>query len=565
MPIRFTAEGPTADAATPREGARLSLAVLADGFVGSHPLPETGTITLGRGADADIRVEHESVSRRHASIHLDGGLFVEDLGSSNGTKLGDQQLDPGKRVAFEAGEVIEIGSVMLVVQRQATAPRPRRVWSHDAFEARVETACREANPSTTVFAVMRVRATGLAAAAIQDGVLEHVRASDIVARYGPTDIEILALDTPREVADGMLKAIRGTLAGVGGKVTAALAAYPRDGTQPEVLIGRAGDGLRGQRSAASFVCESAAMQDLDRMVQRVAAGMINVLLHGETGAGKEVIADRLHELSPRAGKPMLKLNCAAFSDTLLESELFGHERGAFTGATETKRGLLETASGGTVFLDEIGDLPLGLQAKLLRVIEERRVMRVGGLEPRAIDVRFIAATHRDLEAAVAAQTFRQDLFYRLNGITLMIPPLRERREEIQPLAEGFAASSARALGLATTPQLTPQAIDMLERYAWPGNVRELRNVMERAVLLADGEPIAPEHLPLEKLRWSGSETGGGVAPLRTGIAERERAMIVDALERTNGNQTEAAKLLGISRRTLVSRLSEHNLPRPRKK
>jgi DNA-binding NtrC family response regulator len=559
----FSADGLTADKPrTPDSGGRLNLAVIGEGFVASHPLPERGVVVIGRGADADLRIDHESVSRKHVAIYIEDDLKIEDLGSSNGTMLRETALVPGERVSFTAGEMIEVGSVMIVAQRQATtAVRTRRVWSHDAFEARLEEECERTAKSGGTFAVMRVRVAGLASAVVQDVVLEQLRPQDLVAWYGPTDVEILAPEATLNTAENTLQRIRTALAKGNVKVAAAMATYPRDGKSPEVLLGRACDRLN-TGVASALVFESPAMLGLHKMLQRVAAGTINVLLLGETGVGKEVIADRLHQLSPRATKAMLKLNCAAFSDTLLESELFGHERGSFTGAVETKKGLLETADGGTVFLDEIGDLPLALQAKLLRVIEERRVMRVGGLEPRPIDVRFIAATHRDLEAAVAQQTFRQDLFYRLNGITLMIPPLRERVEEIMPLAREFTERSARSLSLERTPVLSQEAITLLRSYTWPGNVRELRNVMERAVLLAGTDPITPEHLPIEKMS---SVVVQDVAPLRAGVMERERALIIDALERANGNQTEAAKLLGISRRTLVSRLGEYGLPRPRKK
>jgi two-component system, NtrC family, response regulator AtoC len=573
MDDRFTADGRTADKRS-TEGGRLNLAVIGDGFVASHPLPEPGCIVIGRGADADVRIDHESVSRRHARITISsragssaGGssgagaigetLELEDLGSSNGTTCNNQPVEAGQRIEFAPGEMIEIGAVMIVVQRQAVAARTRRVWSHDAFESRVEEECERGKGRT--FAVLRLRSRKLAQATLQDTVLDHVRPQDLVAWYGPTDVEILALDTPVEAAEQLLATLRDTLVRRGGKVDAALASYPRDGKSADVLIGRACNRLQGADDQQPLISESPAMHGLQRMLQRVASGTINVLLLGETGAGKEVIADQIHHLSPRAQQPLLKLNCATFNDSLLESELFGHERGAFTGAVDTKPGLLETASGGTVFLDEIGDLPLGLQAKLLRVIEERRVMRVGGLESRPIDVRFVAATHRDLEAAVASQTFRHDLFYRLNGITLVIPPLRERVEDIVPLARAFVERGARALGLERAPAVTQEALTLLRSYPWPGNVRELRNVIERAVLLAGAGGIAPEHLPFEKMN------AAGVAPLRAGVMERERALILDALDRTDGNQTEAAKLLGISRRTLVSRISEYGLPRPRKK
>ncbi|MEZ4301963.1 MAG: sigma 54-interacting transcriptional regulator [Polyangiaceae bacterium] len=345
---------------------------------------------------------------------------------------------------------------------------------------------------------------------------------------------------------------------------------------------------------------SPAMAKLHAMVDRVAPARINVLIHGETGVGKEVLAETIHKRSPRADKPFIRLNCGGFSETLLESELFGHEKGAFTGAAHTKPGLLESAEGGTVLLDEIGELPMSLQVKLLRVLEERRVRRVGGLDARPIDVRFLAATHRDLEGDVAKGTFRQDLLFRLNGMTLTIPPLRERTEEIEALAELFLARVCENEGHPKKLTLSPEALRLLLRYRWPGNVRELRNVMERAALLVRGNVITCEDLPAEKMEASVSAAGssgsgdlGGdmgpkasarpsqetVPPPPESASERpaapvlfwtrgkpnpvERQAILDALHQCKGNQTKAASLLGISRGTLVTRLELYGLPRPR--
>jgi len=312
-----------------------------------------------------------------------------------------------------------------------------------------------------------------------------------------------------------------------------------------------------------------AVRDDDALVHRVARSRISVVITGETGVGKEVLARRLHQLSPRAPRPFVALNCAAISDGLLESELFGHQRGAFTGAESYKPGLIEAADGGTFFLDELGELSLTAQAKLLRVIETRAVHRLGALAPREIDVRFVAATNRPIELDVATGRFRADLLFRLDGIRLNLPPLRERPGEIVPAAEQLLAELAARDGL-VLPVLTDAARRELACHSWSGNFRELRNVIERAALLCEDGNIEPRDLMLASRAVTvglpvaplGSGTRGGVGTVE-GAAQRER--ILAALKAQAGNQTRAAKMLGVSRRTLINWLEAHGLPRPRKR
>jgi two-component system, NtrC family, response regulator AtoC len=321
-----------------------------------------------------------------------------------------------------------------------------------------------------------------------------------------------------------------------------------------------------------IVVRDPAMQALYEQVGRAARAAISVLILGETGVGKEVVARAVHHRSPRARGPFLELNCAALPPSLLEAELFGHEKNAFTGANQARPGLLEAADQGTVFLDEVGELPAAVQVKLLRVLEDRKVLRIGGRTPRQLDVRFVAATNRDLEAEVAAGTFRQDLYFRLNGVSFVIPPLRERTAEIAPLAERFLVAAGQTLDRTEPLRLAPEALGYLERHRWPGNVRELRNVIERAAVLASGDLIVPADLPSQltrvagsAIRADGSSPPSKPAPRRAPDASAgERERIIDALDRCAGNQTRAAKLLGISLRTLVNRLAEHDIPRPRK-
>jgi two-component system response regulator AtoC len=312
-------------------------------------------------------------------------------------------------------------------------------------------------------------------------------------------------------------------------------------------------------------------ESLEPTLAKVAAGSVSVLILGETGAGKEVCAETIHRLSPRAGRTFLRLHCAALPETLLEGELFGYERGAFTGAIAAKVGLIESAAGGTVFLDEVGELPPAVQVKLLRVLDSREVLRLGGLTPRTVDVRFVAATHRDLRAEVQAGRFREDLYYRLSAVTVRVAPLRERRHEIPGLAAEFVAHASRDLGIAKPAGFTAAALESLTGHAWPGNVRELRNVVTRAVLLSGGDAIDRRHLAIEPalVRAPSSDahevsrppaTGGDAA---TG-GDPERARILEVLERFGGNQSRAARELGISRGTLISRLNAYGVARPRK-
>jgi transcriptional regulator with PAS, ATPase and Fis domain len=321
---------------------------------------------------------------------------------------------------------------------------------------------------------------------------------------------------------------------------------------------------RSQPGIPGFVVESAAMQRVLDLADKAAPTNLTVLLLGESGSGKEMLARYVHQRSPRATKRMVSLNCGALPESLLESELFGHEKGAFTGATVTKPGLFEAADGGTLFLDEVGELPLALQVKLLRVLEDRQVLRVGALEPRTVDVRFLAATNRNLDTQVAEGKFREDLYYRLYGIALEIPSLRERRDDILPLTDRFVEDlgdpSQRVV-------LSPAAREKLLEYNWPGNVRQLRNVIHRAIVMANGQQIGPEDLELrERESRPTMPVMRDEAPeeLRARAEDAEKKRILDALEECAGNQTRAAQLLGITRRVLVRKLEKFNLPRPRR-
>ncbi len=307
------------------------------------------------------------------------------------------------------------------------------------------------------------------------------------------------------------------------------------------------------------------MKEVIAVARRVArSSTTTVLLMGESGTGKDVLAQAIHYESPRADKPFMPINCTALPDQLLESELMGYEKGAFTDAKRTKKGLFELADGGTIFLDEIGDMKPALQAKLLRFLEDRTFKRIGGKEDIEVDVRIIAATNRDLEKAVEEKAFREDLYYRLSVIPIVLPPLRERREDILPLAYHFLEAFNQEFKTSFRG-FTPEAEELLQRYSWPGNIRELRNVIERAVILSTGDEIGADNLPWKiksehTRRAQAGEPGVVVLPdSGIDIEDVERELIVQALEKTGRNQTRAAKLLGLTRDALRYRMKKYNL------
>jgi DNA-binding NtrC family response regulator len=555
------------------------------------PLPGRGRVTLGRGEECDIRLDDEKMSRVHAVLTLDGRFWLTDGGSTNGTAVAGRLLEPNLPVEIAIGQMITLGSTAVLLQSALSLPV--RVLSQDAFADAVTAALRESAPLAIVrlrldkarAAAVRATATrrggtgGAAVDPLERVLRDALRPTDVLGTFGASDFVVLLPATDAVLAERLAGQLGALLKeeGVAGKV--GHACHPRDGSTLADLVARAEKTLRDSddKPAPPLGADvpTGAMARLEPLVARVAASVINVLILGETGVGKDVLARRLHERSPRASGPFVTLNCAAISESLLESELFGHERGAFTGAQQAKPGLLEAAHGGTFFLDEIGEMPPALQAKLLRVLEQREVLRVGSLKPRAIDVRFLAATNRDLERDVEQGAFRRDLYFRLNGVAIVLPPLRERTEEIEALANVFIAGARAGLPEESRPRLSAKARELMLRYTWPGNIRELRNMMERAILFCDGPEIEIEHLPVESMRGPevplGAPPPGGAAraesaPRQAAAPEDdgERRRIVEALEKCAGNQTKAAELLGISRRTLVSRLKELSVPRPRK-
>lgn len=341
-------------------------------------------------------------------------------------------------------------------------------------------------------------------------------------------------------------------------------AKPFDNEELRALVARAVDLVRlarenrylrqevGRRySPEAMVAESPASRELMELVRRVAPSKATVLVQGESGTGKELVARLLHYWSDRVGGPFVAVNCKAFAEGVLESELFGHEKGAFTGAAQAREGCFERATGGTLFLDEIGEVNLDFQAKLLRVLQEGEVLRVGGTKPRKVDVRVVAATNRVLRDDVAAGAFRDDLFFRLNVIPVQLTPLRERREDVLPLAEHFLARHLADTGRALA--LSPEAVEALKAHPWAGNVREIENVIERAVVLARGDRIVPEDLLLSETLAtpaSGDGTDASEGTLQEHLDRAARVRIEAAITEAGGQRSEAARALGIDRTTL---------------
>ncbi len=322
--------------------------------------------------------------------------------------------------------------------------------------------------------------------------------------------------------------------------------------------------LRYQGVFGQLVGNSPAMQQVYWLIQQVAPSTAAVLITGESGTGKELVARAIHQLSDRKNGPMVAINCAALPETLIESELFGHEKGAFTGALERRQGCFELAQGGTLFLDEIAEMPIGTQAKLLRVLEDRKVRRLGGKQEIDVDVRIIAATNRDPKTAIEQGRLREDLYYRLNVFHIHLPPLRERLSDLPLLVEALIDELNRKHNLRVTG-VTEQTMELLQNYRWPGNVRELRNVLERGMILAREGLITPAHLPPELTGMRAPETKPTplsqpvvTFPIGTTIDEAEKALILATLEHTRNNKTRAAEMLGISLKTLFNKLKQYS-------
>jgi two-component system, NtrC family, response regulator AtoC len=551
--------------------AKLHVVVSGSEMHESVVLPEQGLLSVGRGDNADIRILDPQSSREHARLHVGQGVWIEDLGSVNGTKLGTSVIIPNQPVPWPVGTTVFIGRTALLLQERWERVAAPQLRSHGHFFDHVVAECARAEGNAEAsFAVLRVHIaadadTTHALQAIDSG----LRLGDLFAMYGPHEYEVLLPDSVADTCRDIGMRLKIALQSIGARPRIGISLYPQDGISAGAILAHACAQVRGGGPSADdlVICEPV-MQTLYQQAKRAAQSQATVLILGETGVGKDVLANYIQKGSARANKPYVTMNCAALPETLLESHLFGHEKGAFTGADKATKGLIEAADGGTLFLDEVGEMSLSMQAKLLRAVDKSEITRVGATASIKVNVRYIAATNRNLREEIEARRFREDLYHRLAVVELRVPPLSQRKSEIEPLARRFLLTLA-AKEDREVPDISAEAMALLLAYDWPGNVRELHNAVERSIVLCAGDTITPEHLPLDKLA-----PAAGLPPKKpvdvfgvlSGIAEdaeAARQVILDALAKCAGNQTRAAKMLGTNRFALVRRLRELEIPRPR--
>jgi transcriptional regulator with PAS, ATPase and Fis domain len=580
------------------------------------PLLAGSSVIVGRQPPADVVIADKCLSSRHARFTLVAAeeVAVEDLNSTNGTRVGGRRIE---RATVRPGEEVILGSITASIHVVTSAETPPLgLYGHEAFLAAVEAEIARARCFGRGLAVMMVHAARPGEGHLSrfsPRVQKLLRPVDRVGLYSAGTLEILLPEIDEKQALEIGRTITERREGE-PRLLCGVASFPGAATSGEELIEVSRDAARlatsaePVRAAASelsrtllrgegaptkvddeqLVIESPAMRAVGKMAMRLAQSTITVLLQGETGTGKEVIARMIHEGSPRRTRPLICVNCGAIPATLVESTFFGQEKGSYSGAID-KKGVFEAADGGSVLLDEIGELPLAAQVALLRLLETKRLTRIGSTREIEVDVRVIAATHRDLEAMVEAGSFRADLLNRLNTFELGVPPLRARREEIAKLAARFLGKATEANGGDTKAvrSIDPEAIGLLERYDWPGNVRELRNVIERAVVIAEGEAILPRDLPERVRAASPKGASKNAAPdssaprpagasklstheiglprhtgsLKARMESFEKETIVEALRESNDNQTAAARLLEVPLRTLQHKIQVHGIRR----
>ena len=582
----------------PASHGQASLLLYHRGGVQIAPLFEGRRTVIGRSSPSDVIVRDASLSRQHASIEMvRGEIWIEDHQSTNGTWIGDEQV---QRSRVEAADELRLGAVPAAVQLLGpTENRQLGLFSHDHFLLDLQAESIRARTFGRNLALVMARKPRKLERGFSrwfSRVQQQLRPFDRMAMYSADTVEVLLPETDgqqaRVWAAELLEEHAGALCGVGvmpvhagtaGELLDVTHTALRESTAAHAVVTaspRASVDLAStapRPGTGPIVC-SPAMRDLFDKVARVASSVIPVLLLGETGVGKEIVARAIHEQGKRAERPLICVNCAAIPGQLIESTLFGHEKGAFTGAGQRATGVFEAADGGTVLLDEVGELPAAAQAALLRVLENKRFNRVGSSREIEVDVRIVAATHQHLEDMVAEGTFRKDLYYRLNTITLGIPPLRERREEIEPLARLFVERANHDNDRQVT-DISQRALTLLVSHSWPGNVRELRNAIERAVVIAPDDVLTPEDLP-EAVQGVGavadlaapsetvaeatirtSDTPTGPLDIKEQLARYEAELIEAALKRAGWYRKGAAESLNMPVRTLAYKIKTYGIKR----
>jgi len=565
---RGVAETATLDSTRAARAGGAYLLVVEDGSSRMFPLPEPGIVTIGRTPDVELQLDHTSVSRRHARILVDQGeVRISDLDSHNGTRVNGEVLTGGR--VLTTGDVVAIGEVILVVHAELQRELSHVILDEASWRRRLVEEVERAVSFERPLAVLAI--TGAPAE-----LGNALRTIDVV---GGDHGQLLALlpEADPTTAAQLASIVSRTIKTVAPAARVGIATCPSDATDPESLVmaaraaakvapaggvATAGDAVErrvlGDREV--LVCHPAMVRVFD-LLERLATATLPVLVIGETGVGKENAAFAVHHHSARSGKPFVALNCAALPEALVESELFGHDKGAFTGATSARPGVFETASGGTLFLDELGELALPVQAKLLRALETQRITRLGEHREREVDVRIVAATNRVLEREVEAGRFRKDLYFRIGAARVHLPPLRERRCEIPILFREFVAAAAKRAGR-VAPVPTPLAMQCLLAYGWPGNVRELKHVAEYVVVTVEDDRIEPGDLPAELAPVAPVPAPRPAAPMRNLAAELEeieRLRMTEALATTGGVKTRAAALLGMPIRTFNMKFRQYGL------
>jgi two-component system, NtrC family, response regulator AtoC len=553
------------------------------------PLPDHGEIVVGRADICQIVLPHEGVSRQHARLWIDQShATITDVGSQNGTRVNGKLIS--ETTALQSSDEISLSDVVLVYHA-ASAHTPKDALLDAAiFRSRLEAELGRARKyvrSVTLAAVsLGARADRAAVQRALGPVLGRIES---VSPSGNDALFWLLPEHGAEEAEERARALLEALAASFPAAHAGLASFPGDGIDADTLLaaarqaareGRAGEVQHASRAFKELALgdervwiADAVMVRLYELIERLAKSDLPVLVMGETGTGKELAATAIHHFSPRSAQRLVTVNCAALQETLLESELFGHERGAFTGAVATRIGALETADGGTVFLDELGELSLVSQAKLLRALETRRITRLGTAREREVNFRVVAATNRKLDAEVKAGRFRQDLFFRLSAATVWLPPLRDRKREVLILARAFLARACARAGCPPL-ELSAATVQLLAQHTWPGNARELRNVMELAAALVTDEKVEPWHIadrlsPPDEKESEGAETTAPIPslshfrPIAEEICDLERTRMLQALKLSTWNQTRAALALGMPLRTFVTKMRQYDLRKER--